>query len=92
MKQEENNLEKEKEKTKQTLMNVLNLAKSLKLSTYVTLDLGSIKKFITNQIKKLVKANKKNNKKIKIKFDWKKTKGGEIVKKKNLKNDFKRNK
>jgi hypothetical protein len=63
MKQEENNLEKEKEKTKQTLMNVLNLAKSLKLSTYVTLDLGSIKKFITNQIKKLAKANKKNNKK-----------------------------
>lgn len=44
-------------------MNVLNLAKSLKLSTYVTLDLGSIKKFITNQIKKLAKANKKNNKK-----------------------------
>jgi len=44
-------------------MNVLNLAKSLKLSTYVTLDLGLIKKFITNQIKKLAKANKKNNKK-----------------------------
>jgi hypothetical protein len=63
MKQEENNLEKEKEKTKQTLMNVLNLAKSLKLSTYVTLDLGSIKKFITNQIKKLAKANKKTIKK-----------------------------
>jgi len=44
-------------------MNVLNLAKSLKLSTYVTLDLGSIKKFITNQIKKLAKANKKTIKK-----------------------------
>ena len=44
-------------------MNVLNLVKSLKLSTYVTLDLGSIKKFITNQIKKLAKANKKTIKK-----------------------------
>ena len=44
-------------------MNVLNLAKSLKLSTYVTLDLGSIKKFITNQIKKLAKTNKKTIKK-----------------------------
>jgi hypothetical protein len=73
-------------------MNILNLAKSLKFSSYVTLDSGSIKKFITNQIKKLVKANKKNNKKIKIKFDWKKTKGGEIVKKISLKNNFKRNK
>jgi hypothetical protein len=44
-------------------MNVLNLVKSLKLSTYVTLDLGSIKKFITNQIKKLAKTNKKTIKK-----------------------------
>jgi hypothetical protein len=41
-------------------MNVLNVAKSLKLSTYITLDSGSIKKFIMNQIKKFAKANKKN--------------------------------
>lgn len=51
-------------------MNILNLAKSLQLPTNVTLDSGSIKKFITKQIKKLSKAQKKIAiKRMEIKFD-----------------------
>jgi len=52
------------------------MVKSLRVATRETLDPNSIKKFIINQFKKLVKLKKIVIKRIRIEYDRIKLKGG----------------